>query len=278
MRSTRRLPVSAGAALGVVALGLAVLGACTAGGTGADPAGDSASVAVDGTTASALPPGKYQTLPQPCVAVSADELKKLVPGATDYTGKESPTYDTDRRVGCSWQGATTDGTSRTLSIDFERVVSYNPSISDEVQAEMDFDRLATAASIPLSPAGTAAGTVSTPPPVPTGSGTAAGGAATGTGTATGTGSDGGSPDLLPRRLTDLGDAAFINDVLKSPATPAASRVGPRRDVSLVFRTANVVVSITYAQSAPRDGAAPDSSDLQKGARQVADELESGIER
>jgi hypothetical protein len=198
--------------------------------------------------------------------VSPDELKKLVPGATDYAGKESLTYDTDRRVGCAWQGATPDGVSRTLSIDLERVVSYDPSISDEVQAETDFDRRAASVSPPLAPTGSPSGTATTPPPT----------SPTSTGTSTPTGSATSSPDLLPRRLTNLGDAAFINDVLKTPPNPATSRIGPRRDVTLVFRTANVVVSITYDQSSPRGGTDPSSADLQKGAQQVAGQLKGRI--
>jgi hypothetical protein len=48
-------------------------------------------------------------------------------------------------------------------------------------------------------------------------------------------------------------------------------------VTLVFRTANVVVTVTYIQTAPSDGQAPRSSDLQEGAQNVAGQLESRIE-
>jgi hypothetical protein len=262
--------VPAGAAVGVVALAVAALGACTVGGTGQGTASDNKSASVDGGSPSPMPPGKYKTLPQPCSAVSLNALKSLVPGATDYAGKESLTYDTDRRVGCAWQAATPDGVSRTLSIDLERVVSYDPSISDEGQAETDFNRRAAAVSPALTPSGSPSGTTTTAPPTsPTSGGS-------GSGTSTPAGSATSSPDLLPRRLTNLGDAAFINDVLKPPASPATSRIGPRRDVTLVFRTANVVVSITYNQSSPRGGTSPSSADLQKGAQQVAGQLEGRI--
>ncbi|MFC4033122.1 hypothetical protein ACFO3J_16740 [Streptomyces polygonati] len=289
MRSTRRLPVSVGAAAGVVALTLAALGGCTADNADHGLVTESKSASVDDGTASPMPPGKYQTLPQPCVAVSSDELKKLIPGATDYAGKESLTYDTGRRVGCTWQGATSDGTTRKLSIDIERVVSYDPGMSDEEQAEKDFDQRAAAAAIQLMPTGTPGGTATTPPappnsptaPTPNAEGPSASASGTATitggGTATGTGSDGNSPDVRPRELGNLGDDAFINDVLKTPASPATSATGPRRDVTLVFRTANVVVSVTYTQSSPRGGGDPDSSDLQKDAQQVAGQLESRIE-
>jgi hypothetical protein len=281
VRSTRRLPVPAGAAVGVFALALLSLGACTAGGSHAGPAADNKSVSVDGVTSSPLPPGKYRTLPQPCVSVDLSTLKKLVPDATDYEGTESLTYDTDRRVGCSWKAAGSDGTSRKLSVDVERVVSYDPGISDEVQAQFDFDQKSAAAAIPGRPAGTATTTPpQTPSGTPTGNGTATGTAAPTGGSTTGTGSDanGNAADYAPRQLSDVGDAAFINDVLTPPAHPATSATGPRRDVTLVFRTANVVVSITYAQSAPRGGNDPQSADLQKGAQQVADQLERKIER
>ncbi|MYS21275.1 hypothetical protein GA0115240_128519 [Streptomyces sp. DvalAA-14] len=271
--------------MGVVALTLAALGACTGGGADHSPVTDSKSAAVDGATASPLPPGKYQTLPQPCSAVDADALKKLVPGATDYAGKESLTYDTDRRVGCMWQAATAQGVSHKLSIDVERVVSYDPAISDEEQAQKDFDQRAAAASIQLTPTGTPSGTTS-PPAVGGTSADTLSGASTGPGagsgsssdgSSTGTGSDGSNPDVRPRELPNIGDAAFINDVLHAPASPATTASGPSRDVTLVFRTANVVVSITYVQSSPRGGDDPDSADLQKGAQQVAGQLESRIE-
>lgn len=69
----------------------------------------------------------------------------------------------------------------------------------------------------------------------------------------------------------MGDAAFINDVPSKPKGAA------RRDVTLVFRTANVVVSIHYEQSSPSAAPAPVSADLQAGARKVADLLEHKVE-
>ncbi|MDX6355498.1 MAG: hypothetical protein QOF98_2401 [Streptomyces sp.] len=268
-----------------MALALVTLGACTGGSAADGSAADSKSTTV-GTTTSPLPPGKYQTLPQPCTSVSPDTLKKLIPGAADYTGKESLTYDTDRLVGCSWASTTSDGTTSSLAVDLERVVSYDPAISDEVQAETDFDQKAEAAQIPLASSSdsatptTSSGGTSTA----TGTGTATGTAATtsglgtdsGTSTATPTDSSGTpDPDLAPRLLSGVGNAAFIDDVLTEAA--AGAKTGPRRDVTLVFRTANVVVTVTYIQTAPSDGQAPRSSDLQEGAQNVAGQLESRIE-
>lgn len=147
-RSRRRPQVALGALVLVVAVG--ALGACTGG--GADDAGnDGKSEALPGGgTISPAPPGKYKTLPQPCATVDQDTLKALVPGGVDYSGTESLTYDTERRVGCSWRATDPDGRSRTLAIDLERVVSYDPAVSDEVEARSDFDDLAAAASIPRS--------------------------------------------------------------------------------------------------------------------------------
>ncbi|MCL2734037.1 MAG: DUF3558 domain-containing protein [Actinomycetia bacterium] len=269
MRTTRRRPAPAGARPSAVAamavtagLALATLGACTSAGSSADTATDPKSIAAGGdSTVSPLPPGKYKNLPQPCAAVDQDTLKQLVPGAQDYAGTESLTYDTDRRVGCSWH-ATSDGATRTLAVDFERAVSYDPSISDEAQAETDFEKRAANASIPppVSPDGTPTATGTDPVTGRT------------TGSSTGTTGQTSSPDLLPRRLTDLGNAAFLNDVLKTPVT------GPKRTVTVVFRTSNVVVSVTYTAAQPRGADPASSADLQKGAQDVAGQLEHKVEQ
>jgi hypothetical protein len=258
-RSKRRPPV----AFCALALALAVgaLSACTGGGTNSTANDGKSAQLPYGGTISPAPPGKYKTLPQPCAAVDLDTLKALVPGGTDYAGTESLTYDTDRRVGCSWKATAPDGRSRALTIDMERVVSYDPAVSDEVEANSDFADLADAASIPtLPPPGTTPTT--TPPTTPT------------------TGSDGGTPptgaggssqDLSPRQLPDVGNAAFINDV------HSTSKGTARRVVTLVFRTANVVVSIRYSQSSPAATPPPQSVDLQGGAQRVASQLEHRVE-
>jgi hypothetical protein len=247
-------------ALGALALAVGALGACTGGGT-TGSASDAKSSQLDGSdTVSPAPPGKYKTLPQPCVSIDLETLKQLVPGGLDYAGSEALTYDTDRRVGCSWRATAPDRTSRTLSIDLERVVSYDPAVSDEVEAGSDFDEQAAHAGIPALPLpGTSPTTA--PPALPT--------TATSTGGTPTTGAAGSSQDLSPRRLTNVGNAAFINDTYKTRAH--------RRDVTLVFRTANVVVSIRYSQSSPADATPPQSADLQGGAQKVADQLETRIE-
>jgi hypothetical protein len=236
-------------------------------------------------------------------------LKKMVPGAKDYAGSESLTYDTDRLVGCSWKGKTTDGVSRSLSLSLVRVVSYDPTVSDEAQASSDFDDKASAASIPSSqPSGSPSGstTPTSPSSTPSGQSTSSGAdasagnnagdnASSGTGGGTGgspagagsstspaapngvigaNGADnatGTSPDLAPRRLSGVGNAAFINDVAKTPGTDA------NRTVTLVFRVANVLATVSYTQSSPADAQPPKSADLQKDAEKVASDLQHKVE-
>jgi hypothetical protein len=164
------------------------------------------------------------------------------------------------------------------------VVSYDPGVSDEVQAEQDFEQRARAASISLTPLSGSPTDGTTPTPTGTGTGAAgsdgspsAGGTSETTGSGAGGPDAGGGqnaadPDLAPRSLTDIGNVAFINDVASNPAA------GPRRVVTVVFRTANVVVSVTYAASEPAGKTSPSSVDLQKDARQVAGQLEHQVEK
>lgn len=256
-------------ALAVAVGALGTLAACTGGGSGGS--GDDAKSALGGgTTVSPAPPGKYKTLPQPCIAVGLDTLKALVPGATDYAGTESLTYDTDRRVGCTWQATGPDGSTRRLTIDMERVVSYDPQVSDEVEAGADYDKAAAVASIPPLPLPGSTPTTSAPPTsgAPGSSGSSAGG---GTASPAGDGKSGGGTDLAPRRLTDVGNAAFIYDSLSN------GKGKPRCDVTLVFRTANVLVNVRYRQASPSQAVQPNRADLQEDAQKVARQLEKKVE-
>ncbi|BBA99381.1 hypothetical protein RVR_5977 [Actinacidiphila reveromycinica] len=281
--STRRLPLAAGAVLTAVAV--AVLSACTGTGSSDGADKDGKTGLVGGDSAASAPPGKYQTLPQPCTSVDADSLKKLVPGLADYSGTESLTYDIDRLVGCSWKAKAADGTTRSLNLSLVRVVSYNPSVSDEAQATTDFDKKAQAASIPLTPPG---GSSASATPTATGGGSGGGSgddaddAASGSGTPSSgptdaagsgdgenTGTD--SAGLAPRLLSGVGNAAFINDVAKTPGK------GSSRTVTLVFRTANVLATVTYTQSSATDAQPPKSADLQKDAEKVAGDLQHKVE-
>lgn len=207
-------------------------------------------------------------------------LKDLLPGAASlpeeqqtkvYQGTASVTYDTDRRVGCSWK-ATSPDASNQLLIDLERVVSYDPAVSDADRAQEVYTKKETAAG--LSPAsGTPSGTPSTSG---TGTGTdTAPGTTTQTGspsasgspsgTPSGTPSDGTTPDgLEPRVLDSLGDAAFLDDVLARPGAAAQ-----QRSVSVVFRTSNVIVTVRYTEQPAHPTVVPDSKELQDKARGLA---------
>ncbi len=241
---TRAAGVGAVAAL-LTATALATLAGCD--GSGGTPNGSGGPVSTDAATGTA-PPGKYQTLPEPCAGVSQATLHDLLPASHDYAGTETPTYDTDRRAGCRWTGATRDADDRTLSIDFERVVSYDPSVSDEQQAEQDYQHRADAAHIPHNvpdPADSA--TV----PEPGASASAA------------QDDDG---DTSPRRVGGVGDEAYLDDSL------APDGHGSRRDVTMVFRASNVLVTIEFDQWSTSSARPPSSVALQLGAHGLAQEL------
>ncbi|RAJ57359.1 hypothetical protein K378_05517 [Streptomyces sp. Amel2xB2] len=295
-----------------------------------------------GSSSSAPPPaepGRYSTLPDPCDAVDVGTLKKLLPGAEaaqsaaggDTSGKgggteagESPfdgeatvTYDTDRRAGCRWKSATSLAT-RHLTVDLERVVSYDPATSDDEQAQLLYDERAGQAEIPTDDDSSA-------PPEDesgdSGDGNDDGGDKSDGGgdsddkAAQGGGSDdaeqsdksgkdgkadengdakdekdGGdgseksdsaseapdssaSPDedLSPRMLDDIGDNAYIDDQLDTGDS------GVHRDITLVFRSANVIATVTYDQWLTDKRRTPDSAELQEKARSVAAELAAGFD-
>ncbi|MEE1736349.1 DUF3558 domain-containing protein [Streptomyces sp. BE147] len=225
-------------------------------------------------TVTAAPPGKYRTLPTPCRAVPVNTLKDLLPGTAElsadqqekaFEGTASVTYDTDRKVGCTWKSETPDA-SRNLAIDFERVVSYDPSVSDDDRARDVYARKETAAGLSSSAAsredgGKTAG-ASTEAASPTGA-TATG--PTGPGATPETGSGGG--DLRPRVLGGLGDAAFLDDRPTREGTAAHSRT-----VSVVFRTSNVIVTVEYTEQPALVTEAPDSGELQEKAQALARKL------
>lgn len=207
---------------------------------------------------SAAPPGKYRVLPEPCGAVSASTLKSLVPDASDYAGEAELTYDTDRRVGCGWTGKTDEG-NRYLHVDFLRVVSYDTAVSDETQATTDYDEKMTAAGIESA---TASATASDSP-----SASASASASASTTSASPSASPSSSASVYaPRTLDGLGDNAYIDDVLTTRDS------GVHRDITLVFRKANVLVTVEYSQWSTDNSVIPTSPGLQDGARKVAAEL------
>ncbi|MER7840873.1 DUF3558 domain-containing protein [Streptomyces sp. NPDC096040] len=270
---------------GTAALLAALLAGCTSGSSGGDDITDKN--ADTGTSTVAAQPGKYRTLPEPCGAVSHDTLDSLLPGIaqiTDqdqrdkaYEGEATLTYDTDRKVGCHWKVESTDATDR-LSVDFERVVSYDNAVSDDNEAQTIYTQRESAADIPESappsatvsesPSGSASGT-----PSPSASSSTSPSGSTGpSGSASTSSSTSASPstapaDLQPRTLTDLGDEAYLDDQLSGSGSTAEQRT-----VTVVFRTSNVVVTIEYEEQPMATGTVPDSKEMQDRAQNLAARL------
>ncbi|MEU9050306.1 DUF3558 domain-containing protein [Streptomyces sp. NPDC048384] len=274
---------------GVAALLAALLAGCTGssddGGTtdGSNP-GDS------GTATAAAEPGRYDTLPEPCGVVGEDTLDSLLPGIrqiTDedqrekaYEGAPTLTYDTDRKVGCRWKVESSDATDH-LFVDFERVVSYDTSVSDDSEAEQLFATLLEAADLPEPTSTESGGTATgegTPSTDPSGSSSpsspaspSASASSSPSASASTSPSASTSAELQPRVLDDLGDEAFLDDKLSSSGSTAQ-----QRKVTVAFRTSNVIVTIEYEEQPATVGTVPDSEEMQdraqKLAAQLADEL------
>ncbi|MEV7847590.1 DUF3558 domain-containing protein [Streptomyces cyaneofuscatus] len=270
-----------------VALLAALAVGCSAGSDGSATDADSKP---GGPTVTTAPPGKYRTLPAPCRAVPSSTLKDLLPGVAELPrqqqekalrGSPTITYDTDRKVGCSWKADAPDS-SRNLSIDFERVVSYDPLVSDDDRARSLYVKKENAAELPGS------STPGTAPEkgAPTGTGggekgqekeTGKAGDGTGSanpspsasaGTSSGTpGTPGGDEDLRPRVVDGLGDAAFLDDLLTRAGSTAQHRT-----VSVVFRTSNVIVTVRYGEQPALVTKVPDSKELQDKAQALARKL------
>ncbi|MBV9025144.1 MAG: hypothetical protein JO362_15450 [Streptomycetaceae bacterium] len=255
-----------GALAGVLSFAaVAALTSC-AGSDGSGGALGSADASSRNGTLSAASPGKYQTLPEPCGSVSSQTLHAMLPGSQNYAGTAALTYDPDRRVGCQWSGTTQDGT-RHLSLDFERVVSYDPTFSDDDKAVQDYEQMAQAAHIPgvdpsispspSTPAPTSSPSPSlspspSPSPSPSNS-TAASDAAE-------------ASDTTPRRIGGIGDTAYLND------TVTAMDSVVHRDVTVVFRIANVLVTVEFSQQSNDKTVIPSSMELQLDALGLAQQL------
>ncbi|MFI1252137.1 DUF3558 domain-containing protein [Streptomyces anulatus] len=286
---------------GVALLAALVVG-CSA---GSDSNANGADSKAGSPTVTPAPPGKYLTLPAPCRAVPRGTLKDLLPGAAAlpgdqqekvFRGAASVTYDTDRKVGCSWKSDAPNAT-RSLSIDFERVVSYDPAVSDDDRADTVYAKKEKAAGLsssatpgpdaekntgtpgekekgkskgadaekpedPEDPADDAAASAD-----PSSSSSPSGGAA-GEGEGGAGGSSVGPEDALPSRVLDnLGDAAFLHDL-----PSRAGSTAQQRTVSVVFRTSNVVVTVRYAEQPALVTQVPDSKELQEKAQALARKL------
>jgi hypothetical protein len=260
------------AAVLVTVLAAAGLSGCT--GSDSEPGADNGASDDAGKSVSAEP-GRYRTLPEACGAVSPKTLHTLLPGADEddkaYNGQATVTYDIDRRDGCRWKLETASGT-RYLTVDFERVVSYDPSVSDDDRAQETYEKKAVAAHIPDAPItpstsssteGDDESASATPSSGASGKGDASGEATDGDETA---GSDEDTQDTAPRRLDDLGDDAFLNDQLITKDS------GIHRDITVVFRSSNVIATIEYDQWSTDKKHIPDSEELQQNAQDLAQEL------
>ncbi|MEW2547540.1 DUF3558 domain-containing protein [Streptomyces sp. NPDC047002] len=304
-RGARRTAYGSGLAALLVAL---AAGGCTAGGS----AGGSPTDAKQGDPALSLPaPGKYRTLLEPCGAAPRSLLKDMLPGVASLApdqqeralqGTPAVTYDTDRRVGCSWRADAPDASHR-LSVDIERVVSYDSTVSDADRAKQVYGEKQQAAHIPdsgsASPSTSSPSSSASPPASASASATASddgtpgapdpadspdsadpanpSGAASGSPSGSDSadssdesgdpGAGGAEPDLQPRKLSGLGDAAFVDDVLTQSGSATKNRT-----VSVVFRTSNVIVTVTYTAQPTHPDEVPDSKELQDRAQALASEL------
>ncbi|MFD8823041.1 DUF3558 domain-containing protein [Streptomyces sp. NPDC059605] len=309
---------------GAALLAALVVGCSADTGTGGSAADSKPGEATEAVAA----PGKYRTLPEPCRAVTSSTLKDLLPGSAElseeqqkkvYGGTATVTYDTDRRVGCRWKSED-HSSSRTLFIDFERVVSYDPSVSDDDRADEVYTEKVTAAGLSSPSASATPDNAEKQPPSdssgssdaddgatgpesgaesgaashplsgpPSGKGDAHGhdtdaddattddpkaddGGTDGTdGTEDGDGGTDGAEDdgedLRPRTLDDLGDNAFLNDLLTRAGSTAQHRT-----VSVVFRTSNVIVTVEYTEQPTVSTVVPDSKELQEKAQALARNL------
>lgn len=285
-----------GTLLLLVALGAA---GCT-GDPAAEDSPDAKPAGGEATTAQAEP-GKYQTLPQPCRAVETGTLDAMLPGLAQldqeqrqkaYEGTSSVTYDSDRRTGCRWKVDSAEA-GHLLRIDFERVVSYSASVSDDARAQAVYGDRMKEADLPLpsdpreeqperraddsakadrdearatAPAGDEAGQGASPEaPEKPGKGEEE----KESGESEEPADEAGDPSapaegLEPRLLQELADDAFIDDQL----TTSSSGSG-QRTVTVVFRTSNVIVTVEYEAQPKQVAEVPDSASMQEKARELA---------
>ncbi|MFI6344793.1 DUF3558 domain-containing protein [Streptomyces sp. NPDC050560] len=269
---------------GAAVLLAVLLAGCTMG-SGAESDATDAKAGAGGTPSPSAEPGKYQSLPEPCGSVSHDSLDTLLPGVKDikderqrdhvYDGTATVTYDTNRRVGCSWK---MDGPAAThhLAVDFERVVSYDSSISDDTRAEQVFLSKEDSAGIAAPPdSADPSGTPGDSPSADAGGAGAQGSvespgstASPGTADPSSPGDAGAPPEGLDSRTLDgLGDAAYVDDSYTSP-----SSAGGHRTVTVVFRTSNVVVTVQYEEQPSLPADVPDSKEMQDNAQELAHKL------
>ena len=276
---------------GVAALLAALLAGCT-GGSGDDGPTDDAKPGGAGTASAAAAAGPYRTLPEACGAVGQSTLDALLPGIQQIADEDSArrptrarptlTYDTDRKVGCRWKVEATDATDHLL-VDFERVVSYDNAVSDDSQARGSSSRRRRRRPTCRRPAPPSsrhvrphrgrqsahrrlrrrASAVSSATPTAR---PRASVAPSGVGLR-----HGPRPTSSPALLDDLGDEAFLDDVLSSSGSTAQQRT-----VTVAFRTSNVIVTIEYEEQPTTIGVVPDSKEMQDKARKLASQLAESL--
>ncbi|MFI8926732.1 DUF3558 domain-containing protein [Streptomyces sp. NPDC053474] len=291
---------------GAAVLLVALLGGCTSG-SGHDDDGDDKSGDTGASTTAAEPGryrtlpepcGAVDHSTLDAMLPGIAEIKDAGQREKAYGGSPTVTYDTDRRVGCRWKVESPDATHHLL-VDFERVVSYDGAVSDDARAQEVYRTKLREADVPEpsasgseeespspsgsegsdEPEGTQGPKKSKGSEKPQGSeGTqvaarAQGGAAAEVGMGDGT-EPGDTPDpeatpegLESRTLDDLGDEAFLADVLST-----ASSASRHRTVTVVFRTSNVVVTVEYDEQPARRTEVPDSKEMQDNARELAENL------
>ncbi|MEU6371465.1 DUF3558 domain-containing protein [Streptomyces sp. NPDC046931] len=292
---------------GAAVLLAALLTACTSG-SGSGGAAEDSKAGDPTASAATAEPGKYRTLSDACGAVNHGSLDSLLPGIqqiTDqtqrdatYQGDAALTYNNDRRSGCRWKAESAAATDH-LFVDFERVVSYDNTVSDDDRAHEVYASKEQAADLPEPVSGSGSASATGSPSASrsasgsvsaSGSGSAsasAGGgksanagaassaspsastSASGPASASGSPSaDGAEDDLQPRTLDDLGDEAFLDDQLST---------SQQRTVTVVFRTSNVIVTIQYDEQPAAAGSAPSSEDMQDKARKLAQQLAGSLD-
>ncbi|MGW1559370.1 DUF3558 domain-containing protein [Streptomyces sp. NPDC002144] len=261
---------------GVAALLAALLAGCTGGSSGGGTT-DDANPGNAGSATAVAQPGKYDTLPEPCSAVSHNTLDSLLPGikqiadqdqrAKAYQGEADLTYDTDRKSGCRWKVESTDATDHLL-VDFERVVSYDNAVSDDAEAQQLFAMKVEAADLPEPTASSSdAGVTADAGSSPTASSSASSSTSSPPSSSPSSSSSGTPSDLQPRVLSGLGDEAFLDDVVGGSGSTAQQRT-----VTVAFRTSNVIVTIEYEEQPATVGTVPDSKEMQDRARKLASQL------
>ncbi|MFD8043672.1 DUF3558 domain-containing protein [Streptomyces chartreusis] len=277
---------------GVAALLAALLAGCT-GSSDSGGATDDSNPGDTGTATATAEPGRYRTLPEPCGVVGEDTLDSLLPGIQEltdadqqekaYEGTPTLTYDTDRKIGCRWKVDSAEATDH-LFVGFERVVSYDTSVSDDSEAEQLFATKQEAADLPepvSSDSDTAGGegTASTDPsgsPSGSPSAPAANSASPSVSSSTSPSASAstdaaGAAELQPRVLEDLGDEAFLDDRLAGSGSTAQQRT-----VTVAFRTSNVIVTIEYEEQPATVGVVPDSEEMQDRAQKLAAQLADAL--